>query len=177
MQKIKNKKNFIAIIAVAIVGSSVFYGCKKDTESMESLPIDKKQKLMDNYPFILPEDMQPYQYAIYEDDLPRLFDYMKSVFDSSLEGDGKGYFTLSFSVANSLYYYGFITETSSHYNPIWIDPNPDDGDDMCFTLIVRTFDTLEEAREYAKGKAKEGYETVTSKTKDGKYLVTYDDGN
>jgi hypothetical protein len=93
---------------------------------MESLSIDKKQKLMGNYSFILPEDMRPYQYAIYEDDLPRLFDYMKSVFDSSVEGEEKGYFTLSFSVANSLHYYGFVTEMSNYYDPnIFVD-DPDD---------------------------------------------------
>jgi len=40
----KTRRVFIAMIAIAVVGSGVFHGCKKDTEQTELLP--KTQKLM-----------------------------------------------------------------------------------------------------------------------------------
>ena len=84
-------------------------------------------------------------------------------------------------LADSLLYYGFITETSSHYNPIWINPiyptDPDDdGGGMCLAIIRKKFDTKEEALKYVKEKRAEGYATVSYKDADGKYVVEYDDG-
>jgi hypothetical protein len=114
------------------------------------------------YPFVLPETMRPYQYAVYVDDILRAFNYMQTVFDNYVEGEEWGYFMLSYSfnTAGSRIHYGFITESSIYYN-LDIDApfvfigdtdNPfiiidDDGDDnnddndnnLMYGCHVRTF--------------------------------------
>jgi len=125
--------------------------------------------------------MQPYQYAIYEDDLPDIFDYMESVFDGYVEGDEKGYFTLSFNATNALYYYGFVTESSIYYEPIWIVPdyptNPDDdGGGVCFDSGQANFKKKKEAVKFAMEKAKDNhYVRVDKDSERGGWTVSYKD--
>ena len=78
-----------------------------------------------SYPFVLPADMAPYQYAIYEDGLSGLFDYMQTIFESYPVGAERGYFVISLNATNTFINYGFITSTSPYYDSeIFIeDPN------------------------------------------------------
>ncbi len=136
------------------------------------------------YPFVLHESMLPYQYAVYEHDFPMAFVYIWTTLDSYAGGE-KGYFTLSFNETNPLFHYGFVTESSIHFDPIWTDPvnidEPyDDGGDLCFKIVRRKFDTFDEAWDYAMEKIslREGNSVNIYKDKDtGKYIVSYDDGN
>jgi hypothetical protein len=134
--------------------------------------------------FVLPEAMQPYQYAIHQYDENHLFEHIRLKLESIEDaGKEKGYFILSYNVAadNNLIYLGFITELSSYYNPnIWIFPddstdNGDDGSNMCFGWVI--VDALEsdnfgEAQAWAHGKMKAGYTVCINKQKNGLYLVT-----
>jgi hypothetical protein len=135
------------------------------------------------YPFVLPEDMQPYQYAIYVDDLLVAFEHMQTVLDVAYQAGEWGYFMLSYNVADALVYYGFITSSSSYYNPdilnsnsnapfvfigdpnypyIVVDNDGDDDDDndddgMCY-LNVRTFSDKNKAVAWKDKKIPKGKE-------------------
>ena len=131
----------------------------------------------ENYPFVLPEAMRPYQYAIYEDDMDLLFGYIQLRFEEMENYEEDGYFILSSNVPGNLIYFGFITETSSYYNPnIWIVPDeptdPDDGGGMCFDRKEFQSTNFKEAQAWAKERMSEGYEvSINKRGKGGQYLA------
>jgi hypothetical protein len=174
-----------ATVFVVVVSILIFYGCQKDTAVQNGNSINEKEMMStgDDYPFVLPAAMAPYQYAVYEDDINVAFDYMQIVFDAYVEGDEIGYFTFSYNTDNTLIHYGFITPTSSYYDPnIWIEPDyptdPDDDGGMCFVVIITTFDNSKDAWAFLMEMCKKGYEvSIKQDPKTKKWTVSYDDGN
>jgi hypothetical protein len=169
------------IIAAGIIFSS----CNKDEsvmvlENQMSSAKACKNSFFNPIPeyFVLPDDMLPYQYAIYEDDLPMLSEYMQSVFNNYEEGIEKEHFILSLDALKALYYYGYIVESNSYYDPnIVIYPDDNNGGGMCFTIISKTFDDFKSGWAYLMGQVKEGYQVLMTKDrKTGEYIVSYDDG-
>jgi len=144
-----------------------------------------------NYPFILPENMQPYQYAVYKNDFSIAFNYMQTVFDNYQEWEEWGYFMLSLSANDSFIYYGFITESSSYYDQdiinnqdypfvIIVDPNDpyividddgyDDGDDP-MVYGIRKFSSVEKAEAWVLKKREKGYHAgIIGNDKNGKIV-------
>jgi len=114
----------ICSLIFLIAAGSIFYACNKDNE-LNTTRGKFNANVTTNYPFVLPEAMQPYQYAVYTDDILMAFDYIQTVFDNYQEGDETGYFTFSSNTANTLLCYGFITVTSSHYDPNAFIDDPD----------------------------------------------------
>ena len=161
--------------------------CKKeDVISNGGGLVQKQQKwnIDEGYPFILPESMQPYQYAVYQEDEDMLFDYIQSTLENT---DGEdGYFTISFN-ADAFIYYSFITKTSRYYNPNIVifpdeltDPDDDgDGDDdngyVCMKWVIKeskTFDDKEKALYWAKKKeTDDNLVSLSYNKKKGTYLV------
>jgi len=104
--------------------------CTKDELSSKdnNFSIQKQQKFNpdEGYPFVLTEADAPFQFAVYQQDEDILFSYIESILEEQDGMENPGYFILSLNSEGSLIYYGFITETSSYYDPdIFID-NPDD---------------------------------------------------
>ena len=150
MQKITKSVSIIAIVSILIATNS----CIKEDESTVWNPDG-------GYPFVLPDSMQPYQYAIYEKDMDFLFGYIELKFEEIENGEEKGYFILSFNTTNDIVHFGFITETSSYYSQdIRISPyNPINFDDMCFGLVLveeEEFDKKKDAQKWAMEKKEEG---------------------
>lgn len=121
MQKITKSVNLIAIVFMLIVVNS----CTKD-DLIVFNDDGTEWNTGTDYPYILPNAMNPYQYAVYQEDIGILFDYMHTVFNGYKEGDERGYFILFSNDANHLIYCGYVSESSDYFDPdIFID-NPDD---------------------------------------------------
>ena len=120
MYKLTKSISLIAVVFMLIAVNS----CAKD-DIIVSNDDGTEWNTGTEYPYVLPETMQPYQYAVYQDDIGKLFDYMQLVFDSYKEGDERGYFILSPNDANALIYCGYVTESSSHFNPAIFIEDPD----------------------------------------------------
>ena len=134
----------ISIVAVVFILFGMANSCTKDSSvsnntatSIHKFNIDD---LVPNevYPFVLPADMQPFQYAVYQGETDNLLAYIQSVFEKHQEGDEVGYFIISRNVDTTLINYGFITSTSIYYQPNnfvypdnYVDPfvYPADDDD------------------------------------------------
>jgi hypothetical protein len=129
---------------------TVISSCTKENkDSLVSNSINtalQKWNPDEGYPFVLPNDMQPYQYAVYQEDLDNLLYYTISILKEEKEGEKSGYFIFSSNnIADGLIYYGFIAESSHYYDPnIFVD-NPDDPfinidedneDNLCYGKIV-----------------------------------------
>ena len=121
----------LAIVLSVVALSLSFSACEKEdnflsNDSNSSVLKQQKWNPDDTYPFILPESMQPYQYAVYVDDILLIFDHMQTVFDTYQEGEERGYFMLSYSfdTAGSRINYGFIKESSSYFNSDVFVNNP-----------------------------------------------------
>ncbi|MDR0604300.1 MAG: hypothetical protein LBG80_08380 [Bacteroidales bacterium] len=171
----------------AILIAMIFYAIGMNSCTKDSLVINDDndgmtaiQKWHPEESFVLPDIMCPYQYAIHKDGLTRLFDYMQSVLKSNQTEEKNGCFILSFNIEKALYYYGFITETSIHYDPynpnIWIVPIGGGGS-MCFAVVdSKTFDNFKEAQKWATEKMDKGYTTcINYDKKTNTYLVTVND--
>jgi hypothetical protein len=103
---------------------------KENKDSLVSNSINtamQKWNLDEGYSFVLSNDMQPYQYAVHQEDLDNLLYYTISILKEEKEGENSGYFIFSSNnIADDLIYYGFIAESSHYYDPnIFVD-NPDD---------------------------------------------------
>lgn len=157
----------ISLIATMVFILFAVNSCTKDSVEPNDNNTAIHKSDPEQYPFVLSEDMQPYQYAVYEDDFSVLFDYMQSVFDAYQDGDERGYFTLSYNAIGGLIHYGFISETSIYYQPdnfIYpidpIDPfvypeEDDDNGNMCYGRIrTKNEDRLDRwaARQVAHGR-------------------------
>ena len=182
MRKLMKSVSLIAIVFMLFAVNS----CTKDSVMSNENNTVMHKSDPEQYPFVLPEAMQPFQYAIYEDDEYLLFGYIQFRLENIEEGDEdeSGYFILSLNADASLMYYGFITETSIYYNPnIWvypddpsIDPDSNDGGGMCFSH--KRFNNFDSAWAYAKEQAKEGYEvSLRYYKKKGFWDVEVHDGN
>lgn len=176
MRKLTKSVSLIAIVFMLIGVNS----CTKDSVvSNDSKTTIHKFNPDETYPFVLPATMQPFQYAVYEDDEDMLFEYIQS----KLESEENGYFILSYSfnTDGSLINYGFITETSSYYDPnIWIIPSDtinsdDNGGGMCFDSGKKEFKEKKAAREFAMGKAKTNHAITIYGNRRGGWVVTYVD--
>jgi hypothetical protein len=138
----------VTITLIAFAGAVTFYSCQKDSlnstkQEQAEKSIKKQQKWNPNDDaFVLPEAMQPYQYAVSLDNLTSLLNHMQSIFDSYKDGEERGYFILSLNANAALVNYGFITKVSSYYNPDifkfpFIDINDiDDGGDDSGEMMV-----------------------------------------
>ena len=119
--------------------------CTKDELSSKdnNFSIQKQQKFNpdEGYPFVLTEADAPFQFAVYQQDEDILFSYIESILEEQDGMENPGYFILSLNSEDAHFYYGFITETSSYYDPTWINPDvPIDtnegGGGMCFGWII-----------------------------------------
>lgn len=167
-------KNVSLIVFILIVVSS----CTKDNVvSNDNNLVTCAFNPTEDYPFVLPEAMQPYQFAIYEDDLSGLFDYMQTVFENYSDGE-EGYFSLSLNATGGLIYYGFITGTSIYYDPsIWIVPDslfdPNDNGGYEYSETRYKTDDYKDAMAWAKKEVDAGYKVRVAYNKDVKtYIVT-----
>ena len=165
MNKIIKRVRFIIIVLVLFGINS----CTKDDLSSNdnNFSIQKQQKFNpdDGYPFILTEVEAPFQFAVYQEDEEILFAYIESVLEEQDDTENPGYFILSLNSEESLFYYGFITETNSYYDPTWINPDvPVDTNQgsggMCFGWIVvdsHHSPNFNETQAWAHEKMAEGY--------------------
>ena len=184
MRKVIKSVGLIAMVFMFIAVNS----CTKDSSVSNNTATSIHKFNIDDlcpdgvYPFVLPDDMQPYQYAVYASDEDMLFEYIQSKLDNAENGDEKGYCILSFDSVNALFYYGFITETSIYYDPtIWIIPcdtiNVDNGGgNVCTDTGYKHFDDRKAARAFAMEKAKDNhYVSISKDTEKGGWLVHYTD--
>ena len=150
MKKLIKNMSLILIVFMLFAINS----CTKDgLISNEDNMAIQKANLVD-YPFVLPEVMQPFQYSVYEDDEDMLFEYIQLTLDS----EEKGYFIFSLNTDSTLIHYGFISETSSYYDPnirVYTDSIASDtnnGGGMCFAwepVKDKTFANLKDAQSWA----------------------------
>ena len=126
----------VGLIAIIFMLFAVNF-CTKDI----TVSNDNNTAIQKVNPFVSPEAMLPFQYVIYENDKDMLFEYIQLKLDSMVDEGEEGYFILSYSADNTHISYGFITETSSYYDPnIWIypdtiAPNSNNGGGMCFAWV------------------------------------------
>ncbi len=132
------------------------------------------------YPFVLHESMLPYQYAVYEHDFPMAFVYIWTTLDSYAGGE-RGYFMLSFDDANAFLHYGFVTESTIHFDPsVFVDDpnNPpvnidniddDDYDTMYGCKLYKVIITKSEnrAERWCERQIKNGYEIIVTNLGNG----------
>ena len=173
MSKIIKRVRFITIVLVLFGINS----CTKDDLSSNdnNFSIRKQQKFNpdDGYPFVLTEAEAPFQFAVYQEDLNDLLVYMGTTLEEL--GENSGYFILSLSADTAFVYYGFITETSSYYNPeIFID-DPEDpfividdniDDDMMYCCLKIATTDKERFDRWVERKVRQGRE-VTMKEENG----------
>ncbi len=184
MNKLIKSVSLITIVFILIAANS----CTKDELiSNDNNTAIKRQKWNpgENASFILPDNMLPFQYAVYRNNENILFQHIQLRLDAIENignGEGKGYFILSLSPDAAFVYYGFISETSRYYNPtIWIFPDdpidPDNGGDgnMCFGWVSvgkHLSDNFEDTQAWAHEQMEKGYTvTINKNKKTGKYLA------
>ena len=173
MSNLIKSVSLIATIIILIATSS----CTKDNDDNIVWNPDG------GYPYVLPESMQPYQYAVYQEDGHLLFGYIQLIFESMEASEEKGYFILSSNAAEALLYCGFISETSSYYDPtIEIYPDsptidPDDDGGLCFEYIIvdsKGFGNANDAAQWGADQVegKDGYKaTINYNKKKKEYFV------
>ena len=149
--------------------------------------------ITNDYPFVLDINMEPYQYAVSKADFSLAFEHMQTIFDSYQEWMEWGYFMLSLSDDHTLIYYGFISESSSYYDPTILDNNSDypfifisdpnnpsivvdndDDDDESMTMCaLRKFKTVSMAKDWVYKQREKGYTAgMLGSNKNGK-IVCY----
>lgn len=181
-KKLMEKSKVFTVVAItALLSSSIFNACSKEENSLSNdnnSSIQKQQKWnsIKNASVILPDYMQPFQYAVHQDHYSELLDYTQIVLKNYKQEGEKGYCILSShnNTADNLIYYGFITETSSYYDPkIFID-NPDnpfidiDSGDDGMPMYANKITTKNKNRfdRWVKRKVERGY-TVSYWYEDG----------
>lgn len=163
----RNKSLFsgtCATVFVAVVSVLLFYGCRKDSVvSNDNNFVTHASN--EDYPFVLPEAMAPYQYAVYPDDANLLWEHIQARLEYP-EGNQEGYFTFSCNTNNTLICYGFISTTSIYYDSTVFVEDPDNSfvnidnidnedDYACYAIIItKKYNKLEKwgAKQIAKGK-------------------------
>ena len=130
-----------------------------------------------SYPFVLPADMAPYQYAIYLEDVEYLFDYIDAVFENIEDGEESGCFIFSYKTANALIQYGYITPENPYYKPNPYDTTNNGGGGMCFEYVIVNSKGFKNAKDAAQWGADqvEGHEgyvaTMNYNKKKKEYFV------
>lgn len=169
MNKLTKKVSIITIICILIIVNSCTKEELSTNENTSFMQKQQKWNPIENDSFILPDYMQPFQYAVCENDLDNLFVYMNRTLEKQEDIKYPGFFILSRSIDNTLFYWGFLTKTNPQYH-LYKLKIPDD--DMCFTTVSKRFDNFKDAHEWGKAMAKEGCEVHLNYNKaTGEYLV------
>ncbi len=163
----------VSLMTIVFILAAVNSCTKDELISNDNNTAIKKQKWNPggNASFILPDNMLPFQYAVYKDDMDNLLEYTRTVLKNRQGGNGeeKGYFILSLSPDVIFAYYGFITETSRYYDPnIFInnpgDPfiviNNDTDDNMMYGCSKIKTENKEKFDKWVKRKINNGYQVV-----------------
>jgi hypothetical protein len=167
---------FSRVIAIIFLLFAISSCTKENVVSNDNNTV-KQQKWNPNkdYPFVLPEVMHPYQYAIYKEDLPTLFEYIQNVFENHQEGEKEGYFILLLDPDMARVNYGFVNGVLNYKDDPVINPDDEDekGGGMCFQVVAsQAFDNFKDAQAWATKYVEKGYiATMRYDKKKNEYFV------
>lgn len=135
----------------------------------------------ENYPFVLPVDMRPFEYAVYNTDAEYRLLTAFIWFNLKSQDKEKGYFILSLSTNATLVNYGFITKTSSYYDPAifdfpfidinYIDIDKNEGDAKIMGCKTRDKESKDKEKfdKWVERKVRNGWLVCQGKDDDGTY--------